>query len=167
MGVNESGHTALSVAVGGGESGCDCDHDSDKENIPPSKLSKLPDPPSAVGTRVIRLNEGPLPSKVLVPREFVETVHSQFVGIRDKLEEVIARNKKDKDAARKRHERARNKLLNQMDKLKGVVSEREAAVNNLETALRNQRASAEKLREQLAAARTELVNAKMAGAPVG
>eukprot|EP00899_Mesostigma_viride_P017862 jgi/Mesvir1/26077/Mv06801-RA.1 len=149
-----------------GKSDSDCGYDSDKENIPPSDENGGQSSSSTAGNRVIRLNEGPLPSKVLVPRELLASFQDQFVDIRDKLQAVVAKHKKDKDATRKRYERARKKLVNEINDLKLIVLDRDAVVTQLGLALRENESCAEKLRTQLAAARTELVNAKMGGVPV-
>eukprot|EP00899_Mesostigma_viride_P011198 jgi/Mesvir1/20079/Mv13328-RA.1 len=148
-----------SSSDGGGSSD---GNDSDKENMPPSQCVKVLDPSHEVGNRVVRLNEGPLPSRVFVPREFVTTVHSQFADMRDKIEGVITKHKKERDATRKRHERARNKLASQVNDLKRVVSERDDALKLMELALTNHKASIDNLRTQLAAAKTDLANAKIA-----
>eukprot|EP00899_Mesostigma_viride_P009585 jgi/Mesvir1/18628/Mv17137-RA.1 len=140
---------------------CESEYDSDKENIPPEEEERTCDVASTVGNRVIRLNEGPLPANVIVPRDFAHAILSQCTEMRERLETVIAHNKKIRDAARKRHERARKKLANEVNDLREIVAEKEAIAAHLEKAMRDLKGSLEKLRTQLSDAKTELANEKV------
>eukprot|EP00899_Mesostigma_viride_P023293 jgi/Mesvir1/4148/Mv02087-RA.1 len=109
---------------------------------------------------VRRQEMSPPSSKVLVPREFLATVHAQFVEIKDTLGNAMTKYKNDKDAARKRHARAKNKLVKQKRQLQEVISQKEADIKRLEMTLRSQNMAAEKWRTQLDNAQRELVIAK-------
>eukprot|EP00899_Mesostigma_viride_P000888 jgi/Mesvir1/107/Mv02498-RA.1 len=83
--------------------------------------------PEGEKPRVFRLNEGPPPSRVLVPREYVLNALQMERDMMDARE----KSKKEKDAARKRYARLQKKLDKQRDEFATALQDKEAVIELL------------------------------------
>eukprot|EP00899_Mesostigma_viride_P025033 jgi/Mesvir1/5714/Mv02457-RA.1 len=83
--------------------------------------------PEGEKPRVFRLNEGPPPSRVLVPREYVLNALQMERDMMDARE----KSKKEKDAARERYARLQKKLDKQRDEFATALQDKEAVIELL------------------------------------
>eukprot|EP00899_Mesostigma_viride_P000293 jgi/Mesvir1/10264/Mv13869-RA.1 len=125
-----------------------------------SRVDGTPEQSPCTGNRVIRLNEGPLPSKVLVPRDFATNVLAQFSDMKDKIENVVSKNKKLRDAARKRHERVRKKLVVEVETVRQELEEKDATIIQMRRTVSDLMSSNDRLRCRLSEVETALANQK-------
>eukprot|EP00899_Mesostigma_viride_P015693 jgi/Mesvir1/24124/Mv10841-RA.1 len=110
-----------------------------------------------------RLNKGPAPSRVLVPREWIDNVNVlrfRVFKVENDLMESKGKIKKDKEAARKRFSRAIKKSEKMAAQQAELLREKEAQLQEKETQLREHQAREEKLRQRVSAMETEMVNLK-------